>query len=482
MNNSYHFPAALLRSVLPLFVLFLLAAAPARAQKAQPGPPWTAENSTVRKAISLWRKDSQGLWHEESGTVLARVGGTLRSYAYDRENRTLFCASPVGNFAVWLTDEAARAVRRDKSLPRLKLAEIAPLVEQENAVLRARFDSVNTARLAAIAEARRKAVADSLARVRAREDSLRMAREREAQRVRDSVVFDLRAARAECADWRSVPLRAAAPAAQMLLWCPLCKQLADADTLRLLGISQGRDTLYADVPARPVLGIGLRRVHAFLLSRPLPAGAQPCSPDVLPGLLPGADDEDDGAASPDSVQIAYYLDHVPAARRHLAAWADSISPDTLGWATLATETRATATDEARLAWLRNALQKKAPSGYIERHTWGVEGGQLTFSFFWRNLASRTVKSIALTCAVTDGEGNVVARPTFVASGQEVAPAQAGFWAWGGDTSGCSVEGATAATLSFTRAVITYTDGTKKVLTEKQIPVNHTDATAATPAA
>ena len=467
-------PRLRLLPLLPL-LLFLLAV-PASADKEQPGPPWTSDNSTLRTALSLWRKDSRGFWQSESGTTLARVGGTLRSYAYDRDNHTLYCASPVGNFAVWLTSDAARAVRRDKSVPRLKFEEIVPLVEHENAVLRARFDSVNAARRAFLAEERRRAVADSIARVRAREDSLRQARERERLRLRDSVAARLRAYRADHPDWRGVPLRDGSSRGEMLLWCPLCKQLADADSLRLLGISAGRDTLYADVPARPVLGVGLRRVHAYLLSRPLSAGSAPCSPDALPGLLPGT--EPALSASPDSVPIVYYLDHLPAARRHLAAWADSISPDTLDASALRTAERAMATDEARLSWTRSALSKKAPSGYVERHEWAVEDGVLTFSFFWRNLASRTVRSIALTCALLADDGSVMARATFNATGQEVPPGQAGFWAWDKASSAARVESAVpAARLSFTRAVITYTDGTKKTLTERQIPVNLTSSPA-----
>ena len=116
-----------------------------------------------------------------------------------------------------------------------------------------------------------------------------------------------------------------------------------------------------------------------------------------------------------------------------------------------------------LKYLDN-VRKDAPYGFFEDWGWDDEYSMITFHFSYTNMNKSTIKYIAVYFRVTNDVGDVRKTGYFQGTGP-VEEYDTGSWEW--DSSPYFVSG-DASTMEFTKVVITYTNGTKKVLSKNQI--------------
>lgn len=109
------------------------------------------------------------------------------------------------------------------------------------------------------------------------------------------------------------------------------------------------------------------------------------------------------------------------------------------------------------------VKKMAPYGYVESWSWDDEFS-VTFEFSYRNLNKRTIKYIDVYWVIQNDVGDIRKSGHFSGTGP-VEYLSGGSWDW--DNSYYYVAG-DASTMIIKKIIITYTNGTKQVLTGNMI--------------
>ena len=112
----------------------------------------------------------------------------------------------------------------------------------------------------------------------------------------------------------------------------------------------------------------------------------------------------------------------------------------------------------------NQLKKKAPYGFFNEWGWNNEYSSISFNFEYTNLNRKTIKYINVFFVVTNDVGDVRKTGNFKGTGP-LAEFESASWNW--DHSSYYVAG-DATQMSINKVVITYMDGTQKVLPKKMI--------------
>lgn len=111
-----------------------------------------------------------------------------------------------------------------------------------------------------------------------------------------------------------------------------------------------------------------------------------------------------------------------------------------------------------------AVKKDAPYGYFEDWEWDDEYSSISFYFRYTNTNKKTIKYINVFFVVTNSVGDVRKSGNFQGTGP-LAEFETASWNW--DHSSYYVAG-DASNMNISKVILTYMDGTQKVLTKNML--------------
>lgn len=362
-------------------------------------------NSTCIKAILIYERANDGFYYKKTDVLFDDVYDINKYYAYDKKTKTVYCMSNNANYTIALTKEKAKEIKKMKGLKHLEENELDIAIEDANVVLINKFDELNQKRREFLEEEARKAREKEIA------DSIAKAKQ-------DSIAKAIHFAKIEnyrnTHNWKNVPV-----GKYNYLKCVLCDHSSDEDTLMCVALKN--DTLYSMSWETLSLGITYPQVHKL----PIPKS-----------LLENKD---------------FNL--------HIEAFRDSLEMDDI---------RVVDTPEAFnyycLSEALSDLRKKAPYGFFNEWGWDDEYSSISFNFTYTNMNRKTIKYINVFFVVTNDVGDVRKTGNFKGTGP-LAEFESASWNW--DYSSYYVAG-DASKMSINKVVITYMDGTQKVLSKNMI--------------
>lgn len=153
-------------------------------------------------------------------------------------------------------------------------------------------------------------------------------------------------------------------------------------------------------------------------------------------------------------------------RLHLDAFGDSIANHYIGKDSLDVETIKAVNELSEMEAYGKAI-KKAPYGFIREWHWNDEYGAITFYVKYTNTNAKTIKYLDFYFKVTNDVGDVRCTGHLKGTGP-LEQFETASWDWdytryytAGDSSNMSI----------TKIIITYMNGSKKILTNNQIQIN-----------
>lgn len=368
---------------------------------------YTAKNSFIRQALVVYNIDQQGFYQKTENVMVDVVMSAEKIYAYDKKAQNLYLRTNNGNYVVTLNKDYAKIVKKNKNIPQYSAEECTVLAKKESQDLDEKYYELNRAHREALETARRKAYNDSVAAVRRREKAREDSIQKENKKREDY--------RKAHPNWKLMPKTKP-------VLCSDCNRYAAADTLIVVEINN--DTLYFVTMGY----IDLYEKYAKLHSVPMQ--------DLL--------QNDD------------------AVRLHCESYKDSLFKKEGHF----TAEYLKELNEYSLYEAIENVQKKAPYGFFEE--WGWENNfSVSFNFTYVNTNKKTIKYIDVYWKITNDVGDVRRTGHFQGTGP-VEYFQKGSWEW--ETSSYYVAG-DASKMQITKVILTYMDGTKKVLNSNQLFFN-----------
>lgn len=364
---------------------------------------FTTYNSVQRKFITTYELGSDGYYKRVTQKQVEMIDEVEKYYAYDKKERNLYVLTPNGNAVITLTQDEAKRYKKDKSVPQLKGEALYVAIAQHTKLIDEKYAALN--------EARTKHIQDS---IKAREYSIAkaIADSIAAERRREAKLAQEKKAREDYRNshnWHDVPTN------NLSLYCDDCEHNFAKDTLFTIGIDQNNIYYFTEEDGH--LGYTYLEGHKSQIPQRL-------------------------------------WDYAPF-KYHYEAFKDSLTLYSGDYDQL----------EAGLSYsyLDNYFQflrKKAPYGFFVDWDWGTEYSCIYFNFEYMNINAKTIKYIDVYFKVTNDVGDVRKTGHFQGTGP-LEQFVYGSWRW--DTSGYYVAG-DATKMSITKVIITYMNGTKKVLT------------------
>lgn len=194
---------------------------------------YTMANSLLRRAVVVYDRDSNGFFLKNEERLVDEVPVGEKVYAFDKAAANLYVRTANGNYEVTLTKAAAKSIKKNPSIPLLTGDLLATAIENENAILAQRYDSLNSRHRKDIAEARRKAVADSMETLREKEQEIASYRAKHKW------------------DW--------VPTGNATLTCTVCQDVSRKDTIICMGATA--DSIYYISSENLAVGILYPLVH-----------------------------------------------------------------------------------------------------------------------------------------------------------------------------------------------------------------------------
>lgn len=380
-----------------------------------------ASNSRSRTAIVLYTIDAQGFYQKQSNVPVDIVDNIEYKYAYDKKNKNLYVTTPFGNYVIGLTEELAKLVKKDKTIPQLKEKEIDDIISMHNASLAEKYANLNLAREKHITDSINKVrEQERIAREKARKDSIERSNKEKA----------LNSYRAQH-NWHWLPIKTKSKysystgTSTVPMECALCDKIISSystDSIYVIGINN--DTIFSTDYKNGLLDNRYIVIHAY----------------KIPNELKQSD---------------YY-------KQHIEAYADSLSSKT--------DYNTSLMEELNLFYLQEyveKIKKEAPYGLFTEWAWDCEYSSVSFSFTYLNLNKRTIKYIDVYWKITNDVGDVRKTGHFKGTGP-VEQYEFGSWNW--DYSSYYVAG-DASTMEFTKVIITYMNGQQQVLTKNMIKID-----------
>lgn len=366
---------------------------------------YSSDNSFIRKAIILYQKDSAGFYQPSTDVMVNYVYGVTKNYAYDKKTHNLYVLTAIGNFVVTLNKDYAKIVKKNPDIPQLKTDEALELSKKYTESLSLKMKQYNKLRRDSIELARKKFIEDSIAHEKALEER-RIKREK-IKKERELIYKANHT-------WRSLPT------GKIKLHCPVCDKDIAKDSLRCLGIKN--DSIYFLTGAKGYYNQKYPLVHVAKIPSDL------------------ANNKD--------------------FRYHCDIYKDSL------------EMHSTILDTDLVNYMRikytfenfNKAKKLAPFGYFGDWGWDSEYGFVTFNFEYTNMNSKTIKYIDVYWYVTNDVNDVCGRGHFRGVGP-LKEGESASWKWD-DSSYYVYKSAT--TMSFSKVILTYMNGTKQVLSKNMI--------------
>ncbi len=371
-------------------------------------------NAREISAIRLYSTDSEGYLIRDYYENTTALDSVERVYAYDKKNKTAYVLTPRGNYRVWLTDEAAKAMKKDKEVGKLNGEDLNAVIEAMNLKLEGRADEYNRAHEAYLnflaEEARKKRMEDSIREQRRLDSIARVEAALEQERINRYRATE---------NWSVIPL------GNVKLRCKEegCGETVDGGKVVSCGMKQ--DTIYFFSQEELALGKTYMKMHYAVHK---------------------VDTEKDK-------KLAF----------HVKAFADSLQSE---GAILSPEM----VPSMNLWSLENCLdevKKAAPYGFVEDWGWDEEYGTLTFHISYTNLNKKTIKYITVYWQLKNDVDDPRGSGQFKGTGP-VDYLDTGSWEW--DNTLYFVRG-DVTRMRITKILLTYMNGTTKVLTGKEIKFN-----------
>lgn len=362
-------------------------------------------NSFMRKALVTYKMGNDGFYYKVTDEMVPVVDNVVSIYAYDAKAQNLYVQTNNSNCVVTLTKDYAKIVKKNKMIPHVKGDDVLQEIEKVNSLLDAKFEQLNGMR--------RQHIADSIAaaRARAKADSIAAAR---ADSIRMAKIEQKKSAYMAEHKWIWLPV------GNTSLRCALCDEyISHDDSIFCAAIKN--DTIYHVERKDLALGFSYLTVHK--------------------SAIPSSLKKDDK-----------FMYHCEVYSDSLMADKHKVCEDTelMNW-----------------GWFNDALEnmrKFAPNGYVVDWGWDNEYSNISFELEYMNTNKKTIKYINVFFKVTNAVGDVRKTGNFKGTGP-VEEMHSASWDW--DYSHYYVAG-DASNMEITKIIITYMDGSQKVLTGNQI--------------
>lgn len=299
-------------------------------------------NSYSRKAMVMYEKTSDGFYKRITDRAVERVDGLMDAYAYDKKAQILYVVTENGNYAVTLTKEYAKVIKKDETIRQLKGDELSAIIGQKTQYLDQKFTLLNSQRTQFIQDSIAKAKADSIEHIRELERQ-KAERNAAAERYRNSH------------NYRRVP------ANDISLHCSLCDKSFSEDTLFCVGIKN--DSIYFATSEDGDLDQSFLAWHA--------------------------------------AKIPFDLAKDKTFLYHYDIFKDSLTNDTIDY-----QERMMVFNWLSLDKYEKNIKRIAPYGYFDGWGWDDEYSMLTFNFRYVNTNPKTIKYITVYFKVTNDVGDV----------------------------------------------------------------------------
>lgn len=292
-----------------------------------------------------------------------------------------------------------------------KNKSIPQLKDDELDVLVQKYTKQLDKKYAKLNEERTKHIQDSIAKMKA--DSIA------AEKLKAEQIAKLKKQRTDYInshDWHWVPLGGNS------LYCTICEKYFSKDSLLTIGIKN--DTIYYFTRTDGKLNYSYMEGHKSQLSQRL-------------------------------------KDYEPF-RNHYKIYKDSLTKDSVDYEMITAELSFNNFNK-----YLSYIKKIAPYGFFTNWGWDCEYSCISFYFNYMNTSTQTIKYIDVYFKVTNGVGDVRKTGHFQGTGP-LKEFESARWTW--DTSSYYVAG-DASNMKITKVILTYMNGTKKVLTGNLIVFN-----------
>lgn len=371
---------------------------------------YTAKNSFIRQALVVYTIDSQGFYQKTENVMVDIVVSAEKIYAYDKKAQNLYLRTNNGNYVVTLNKDYAKVIKKNKNIPQYSTEECMMLAKKESLYLDEKYFELNKAHRQALETARRKAYNDSVAAVRRREKAREDSIQKENKRYEEY--------RKANPKWKRMPRTKP-------VLCTDCNKYAADDTLFVVEINN--DTLYFGTIGHIDLYEEYVKFH--------------------------------------SVPIQDLIQKDEAVRLHCESYKDSLYKKD---GEFTAEYLKTLNQYSLYGAAQNVI-KKAPYGFFD--DWGWDNDfSVSFNFTYVNTNKKVIKYIDVYWKITNDVGDVRRTGHFQGTGP-VENFEKVSWEW--DTSSYYVAG-DASKMHITKVILTYMDGTKKVLNTNQIFYNDSE--------
>lgn len=367
---------------------------------------YTNENSFIRKALVLYQKDANGLYAPQKDVMVESVQNTVSIYAYNKKSHNLYVCTANGNYVITLNNDYAKLVKHNSEIPKFDNEEIAPLIASANAVLEKKYSALNDSIIAERKRIREKEIADSIRAVREQE---KKAEEARLAQIKKEERFNT---------FRQENLKSLFPINNEKLICADCNKAYSYEWVLINSVQN--DSIYFVTEKTMELDDSFSEIHV--------------------------------------TQIPKVLKTNPCFQYHLQAFKDSLCNDSIF-------------NKDFIEYINNYEQlqhykrvnKKAPYGYFENWSWD-DDFSVSFSFRYMNTNTKTIKYIDVYWKVTNDVGDIRGTGHFKGTG----PLKQNYSAsWNWDSSSYYVAG-DASNMSITKVILTYMNGTQKVLGKGEI--------------
>lgn len=372
---------------------------------------FTSVNSFLRKEIVSYIKNENGFYIKNVNKMTDVVVGVVESYAYDKKAQNLYVLTESSNVVVTLTKDYAKIIKRNKGIPQLSGEELDKEVQMRTKLLNDKYESLN--------REREQQIVDSIKKARQEEiDSINKA-------IQDSIdkANRLQAMIEAQAEYRRTHAPNDVPLGNVSLKCDICdKNIDSKDITSTFGIRN--DSIYYTTNEEGKLGLYYTEAHQSEIS----------------------------SSFKSNKDFEY----------HYEVFKDCLTLDSIDYALLA---RCFCYQNYADYWKQ--LKKAAPYGYVEDWNWNDTYGMVSFDICYTNTNPKTIKYLTVYFKITNDVGDVRKTGYFKGTGP-LKEGETASWDW--DTSSYFTSG-DSTTLSITKLVLTYMNGTTQVVSGKYLKFN-----------
>lgn len=368
---------------------------------------YNTQNCYQRSTILLYDKNDDGTWNEINKPLsLDKVDNINYEYAYDEKNHNLYVVTNNANVRITLFDnKKTKHLMKNSLVPKLEGNSLQTEINKQSHILRQTFQTINAH------------IQDSIENKKRQEKQ-----EKEYNDSIDKIYFD-----EHKEFWGDIPINVTS------LTCYDCRERIDftdeivhEDSVSFLGpcyVSQDKQFLYYSRLELGLLNIERLRMHKL----------------IIPNELKNYD----------------------KFQRHIRIFADSIK---YYYTEYDFDDLMKLEKEFPDELYSKEMQKIAPYGFVEDYSWNAVYGYVTLNFSYTNTNKKTIKYIKPYFQITNDVNDIRGNGFFSGTGPLKQYDTA---TWNMDNSNYYVAH-DATKMKITKIVITYMDGSTKILDKNHI--------------